>query len=375
MTGPDQQTVGVYERRAREWREQRRPQHTTQIEAFGSELRSRDPDAVAADLGCGPGWHCALLGEPVVALDASSEMLALVGTEAAGALRVRGDLGALPFRSGALGGALASKSYVHVPRTELPRALGELHRAMPVGAPVLVQLFGGDAELAELDGDDFAGRRFALWDEHHLLDVLVGAGFTIESSQVTSPVGTATSPGDAPDPRPPLLTIRASRARTLADTVGRDMRVLLCGLNPSLYAADAGIPFARPGNRFWPAALAAGLVSVDRDPHHALVHHSVGMTDLVKRATGRADELTRGDFEEGLARVERLVTWLGPAVVCFVGLAGWRAAVDRRATAGLQPARLGDAQVYVMPSTSGLNAHSTPASLTAHLREVDTLTS
>ena len=34
----------------------------------------------------------------------------------------------------------------------------------------------------------------------------------------------------------------------------------MCGLNPSLYAADAGVGFARPGNRFWPAALAAGIV-------------------------------------------------------------------------------------------------------------------
>ncbi len=50
-------------------------------------------------------------------------------------------------------------------------------------------------------------------------------------------------------------------------------------------SADAGVGFARPGNRYWPAALAAGLVTVDRDARHALVHHGIGMTDLVKRAT------------------------------------------------------------------------------------------
>ena len=62
----------------------------------------------------------------------------------------------------------------------------------------------------------------------------------------------------------------STRARTLPDFVGPGMRLLVCGLNPSVYAADAGVGFARPGNRFWPAALAAGLVTRDRDPRHAL---------------------------------------------------------------------------------------------------------
>ncbi len=145
------------------------------------------------------------------------------------------------------------------------------------------------------------------------------------------------------------------------------MALLVCGLNPSPAAADGGVGFARPGNRFWPAALAAGLVSRDRDPDHALTGHGVGMTDIVKRTTRRADELHTEEYVAGLGRLERLVTWLAPNTVCFVGLAGWRAARDRRAGAGWQPERLGGARVYVMPSTSGLNASSGLADLTAHL--------
>ena len=52
------------------------------------------------------------------------------------------------------------------------------------------------------------------------------------------------------------------------------MRVLVAGLNPSLYTADAGVGYARPGNRFWPAALASGLVTRDRDPMSALRDHT-----------------------------------------------------------------------------------------------------
>jgi TDG/mug DNA glycosylase family protein len=92
------------------------------------------------------------------------------------------------------------------------------------------------------------------------------------------------------------------------------------------------------------------------------------MTDLVKRATPRADELTRDEYRAGLARVERLVQWLQPGAVCFVGLAGWRDAVDRRALAGEQPEGIGGRPAYVMPSTSGLNARTPPRELADHLR-------
>jgi TDG/mug DNA glycosylase family protein len=54
--------------------------------------------------------------------------------------------------------------------------------------------------------------------------------------------------------------------------------------------------------------------------------------------------------------------------VAVVGLAGWRAAVDRRATVGWQERRLGPSPVYVLPSTSGLNAGTSLDDLVVHLR-------
>jgi len=180
-----------------------------------------------------------------------------------------------------------------------------------------------------------------------IVDVLVGAGF---------------EPGGGAVP------VRARRLRSLADTVGPGMRLLVCGLNPSIYSADVGVGYARPGNRFWPAAVEAGLVSRDRDPAHALDVHGVGITDLVKRATRTAAEVRPEEYGAGLARVKRLAAWLRPGAVCFVGLAGWRAAVDRRAVAGVQRGGIGGVPAYVMPSTSGVNASSTRAVLVEHLR-------
>jgi TDG/mug DNA glycosylase family protein len=263
----------------------------------------------------------------------------------------------LPFGRHTLAGAWASKCYVHLARGEVPLALADLHRALAVDAPVELHLFAGDLEQGTLGDDRFAGRQFSRWPEPLLIDVVAGAGFTVDEV-------TLERAGDGVD----VIKIQATRARTLADTVAPGLRLLVCGLNPSVYAADAGIGFARPGNRFWPAALDAGIASVDRDPLDALHRHGIGMTDLVKRATPRADELTAAEYRAGLARLERLATWLEPGGFCFVGLAGWRAAVDRTAVAGVQATRIADVPVYVMPSTSGANARTPVAELAGHLR-------
>ncbi len=228
-------------------------------------------------------------------------------------------------------------SDLRVPQAQLPIALASLHRSlMPADHVELVVRHDG------------GGRP---WTPDDLAPVLTGAGFAV--------VGVAVSGS--------TIVAGVTRLRTLPDIVGPDMRVLICGLNPSIYSADRGVGYARPGNRFWPAALDAGLVQHDRDPLHALTACGVGITDLVKRATVGAAELTTEEYREGAARVERLVRWLRPGVVCFVGLAGWRAAVDARAVAGPQPEPFGGRPAYVMPSTSGLNAHASRAALAAHM--------
>jgi TDG/mug DNA glycosylase family protein len=214
-------------------------------------------------------------------------------------------------------------------RTAVPLALADLHRRLAVGATVRV-------EHVSLDPDAGAPG----------FDVLMhGGGFAATRAHHTY-----------------------RRLRTLPDYVGPRMRILLVGLNPSWYAADAGVGFARPGNRFWPAMLSAGLVDRDREPRRALVRHRIGMTDLVKRPSTRAEEIDPSEFRDGYLRVGALARWLRPAVVCFVGLSGYRSAVDRRAVAGLQQQPIGSSSVYVMPNPSGLNAHATVSSLADHLR-------
>jgi TDG/mug DNA glycosylase family protein len=207
---------------------------------------------------------------------------------------------------------------------EVPLWLARLHRSLPAGTEVRIGI-SGDLPVP--------------FD-----DLIEGAGF-----------GT-----DGPN---------ATRLVSIPDTVQPQMRMLICGLNPGRVSAEAGVSFANPGNRFWPAAIAAGVVSEERAPDHALLHHGIGFTDLAKRTTERADQITAAEFRSGAARVERLLRWLQPSCLVMVGLGGWRHGVDPAAASGWQDESFGGVPVYLMPNTSGLNTHETLASLTAHLEK------
>jgi TDG/mug DNA glycosylase family protein len=346
----DTQTAHLYEAHAAEWASRRSPRWRPQAQALADAVA---PGAMRVDVGCGPGQYGPDLGAPLVQLDVAFAMLAMARDANPEAPCVQADLEALPFRRGALGGAWSRNSYVHIPRARLPIALAQLHRALAPDTPVAMTMIAGDHE-GDLPDDDFPGRFFALWDPDDLDATLTGAGFTVD--ELTDVNGT--------------LHVRATRARTLPDFVGPDMRVLVCGLNPSLRSADLGFGYAGASNRFWPAATDAGLVTHARDPWRMLADDHVGMTDLVKRATVGAKELKPAEYRAGAVRVRRICEWLQPRVVCFVGLAGYRAGVDRHAQPGVQPEPFGACIAYVLPSTSGLNAKTSKAELTEHLRAV-----
>ncbi len=350
---PHRRTLDVYEASAADWQVGRGEPRLEESRPLGARWQAEG--AVVADLGCGPGWHLPELPDGAIAVDGARAMLDLVPGHAPGSPRVQADLRALPFARQSLDGAWAERSYVHLDRRRCPLAWWDLHQVLRVGATAHLGLFTGSADHGEHPNDDFPGRWFSLWDEPLLDHVLAGAGFTVENR--------------APEPERSRVGLLVRRERTLADTVGPDMRLLLVGLNPSPYAADVGVGFARPGNRAWPALLAAGLATVDRDPLHLLTHHRIGMSDLVKRATAKASELTADEFRHGLVRLDALCRWLRPGAVCVLGVTGWRAAAgDRAATLGPQPRTLGDRPVYVMPNPSGLNAHTDVDDLVGHLR-------
>ncbi|HEX6666399.1 MAG TPA: mismatch-specific DNA-glycosylase [Solirubrobacterales bacterium] len=174
--------------------------------------------------------------------------------------------------------------------------------------------------------------------------------------------------------------LEAFRGREVDDLVGPGLRLLFVGINPGLWTAAVKTHFAHPTNRFYPALAAAGITEheVDRaagmtaaDRAH-LVARGVGITNLVRRATARASELSREELHEGGERLLRFVADHRPAVVAIAGISAYRDAFGERAAAlGRQPetlesaSRWSGAALWVVPNPSGLNAHETAATLAA----------
>ncbi|HEY5980900.1 MAG TPA: mismatch-specific DNA-glycosylase [Microlunatus sp.] len=172
--------------------------------------------------------------------------------------------------------------------------------------------------------------------------------------------------------------LRSFQDESVPDLVGPDLRLLFVGINPGLWTAATQTHFAHPGNRFYPALRQAGIIDreisrvegMSDDDRDYLIRRGIGNTNLVNRATARADELTADELRSGRTRLEAFVAAHQPAVVVIAGITAYRTAFARpRAKLGEQPTGVGEARLWVVPNPSGLNAHETIASLAAAYAE------
>ena len=162
------------------------------------------------------------------------------------------------------------------------------------------------------------------------------------------------------------------------------LKMLIVGINPGLWTAAVNAPFARPGNRFWPSLHQAGLTdhqvdaSCGLDPADELqlLKRGIGVTNLIGRATVRADELSRQELREGAAHLIDRLADIRPSAVAIAGITAFRtgyrlpkAQLGRQDTALIEgwPA---DVALHVVPQPSGLNAHYQIPDLARIWREV-----
>jgi double-stranded uracil-DNA glycosylase len=196
----------------------------------------------------------------------------------------------------------------------------------------------------------------------------------VASAPAASSKAAARSASDAGRPyRPSQADLAAARDRTIPDLVAPGLRVLFAGINPSLYSAATGYHFARPGNRFWPALHQSGFTARQLAPpeQYLLPADGLGITNVVARATARADELNAAELVAGGAALGALASELGVRWLAVLGVTAYRAAFAQpRATVGPQDELLGGARLWILPNPSGLNAHWTMPRLAAAFREL-----
>ncbi|MER5783769.1 G/U mismatch-specific DNA glycosylase [Streptomyces mobaraensis] len=160
--------------------------------------------------------------------------------------------------------------------------------------------------------------------------------------------------------RPTPEELEAARDLLVPDVLADGLDVLFCGINPGLMSAATGHHFARPGNRFWPVLYASGFTPRRLHPseQHLLPQYGLGITNVVARATARADELIDEEFREGGRLLVEKVERLRPRWLAVAGVTAYRTAFgDKKARIGPQERTIGTTRIWALPNPSGLNAH------------------
>ena len=164
------------------------------------------------------------------------------------------------------------------------------------------------------------------------------------------------------------------------DVIAPGLDILFVGINPSTLSANTGHHFARNTNRFYRALYEGGLTPRLYAPEEdqSLAELGIGITNIVERPTGMAQELKRAEYEAGRAPLREKVRTYRPLIVAFAGRMAATGYFGRPRPVGPQEDLIETARIFVAPSPSAANkAHHPDADLFAwygRLREFrDTL--
>lgn len=139
----------------------------------------------------------------------------------------------------------------------------------------------------------------------------------------------------------------------LPDVLAPGLTVIFCGTAAGTASAKARAYYAGPGNLFWEALHATGLTPVRLAPteFRKLLELGIGLTDICKVSYGSDQEVGTAEFD--VTRLEAEIAAAEPLRLAFNGKNAARGALERQVAYGVQPERIGGAEVWVLPSTSG----------------------
>ncbi len=145
----------------------------------------------------------------------------------------------------------------------------------------------------------------------------------------------------------------------LPDYLAPDLDIVFVGINPGTYSDRVGHYFARKQNSFWDALNQSGLVPETLTPvdDARINQFKLGLTDIVRRPTSNASYLSDDEFVAGGKKLRAKLKPLAPSIICFVGLLGYRKAFNPKAQLGVQNEQWGKSHLFIIPSTSPLNAY------------------
>jgi TDG/mug DNA glycosylase family protein len=146
----------------------------------------------------------------------------------------------------------------------------------------------------------------------------------------------------------------------LTDILAPGLRLVFCGSNPSIRAAQTGHYYAHPGNRFYPLLFESGLTPRRLMPEEDVLLPSfgIGLTDLHARPSRRADDVPDALYRAGREQIIEKMARYRPRWLCCNGARVYQNLTGTRGpiTFGPQEGTIAGCRLFVVPSTSGLNS-------------------
>ena len=145
----------------------------------------------------------------------------------------------------------------------------------------------------------------------------------------------------------------------LPDIVPAGLRLVFCGSAAGTVSAQKQAYYAGPGNKFWPTLFETGLTPrlLSPDEYHLMPEFGIGFTDMAKHAFGSDASLPKNADDPD--RVHRVISAANPNVLAFVGKRSAQVFFKtqfgiKNIEYGLQTQTVGNTEIFVLPSPSGL---------------------
>lgn len=159
------------------------------------------------------------------------------------------------------------------------------------------------------------------------------------------------------------LTEEDLQACKLPDILDENLDMVFVGINPSLTAAYCGRYYAGPGNHFYKLLHESGLTPrlFKHDEDSKLLEYGIGLTNIVERPSRSSSDLKTSEIKEGAKKVEEKLVAYKPKIAIFNGKGIYEVFSNKIGKSdfrfGLQPVRIGNTAIWVVPSSSARCAH------------------
>jgi TDG/mug DNA glycosylase family protein len=144
-----------------------------------------------------------------------------------------------------------------------------------------------------------------------------------------------------------------AKPHVLPDVLAPGLKIVFCGSAAGWKSAELRMPYAGPGNKFWPTLHAAGFTPTLWHPSDfkKLPSLGYGLTDINKTEFGMDVDLADGDDPEALRR--KIVKYQ-PRILAFTAKRPAMVFLARKKLDyGFLDDMVGATRIYVLPSPSG----------------------